>query len=271
MKSSYAKDKYSVFRWLLLSIIVLTAFLSNINPAIALLIYILPTIFCFFHGARFFGRKNIFIFFVTIFVISYLAEYLGTHTGKIFGQYYYNTIGNGPLLFGVPPLLMLTYFSIAYSSNCIVRVLLKNYQIIKGWLLVGFSMCVALLMTLTDLASDPVNSTINQVYIWTNGGSFFGVPYLNFIGWMAETFIFALIISVVFGYITHSPKLAQKPSKQFLLQPIILFSAPILPIIFRPLWIKQWSDIYQSMSLIALIALGFVITLSTVKIFSDKQ
>lgn len=272
MKSSYVNDKYINLRWALLLIILVTAFLSNIkNPALAILLYVLPSVFCFMHGSRYLGKKNIVIFFIFIFFISYFAEFLGTHTGRIFGDYYYNIVGNGPLLFGVPPLLMLTYFSIAYSSYMVVRAVLQEFSIIKGWLILGFSIGVAMLMTLTDLASDPVNSTINQVYIWVKGGSFFGVPYLNFIGWLAETFIFSIAISWYLAYIAKSPTLKKNPSKQFLLQPIVLFAAPVLPIIFRPLWEKQNTDIYQSMSIIALIGMGLIITLALTKVLTLKK
>ncbi len=272
MKNTYAKDKYSVLRWMILLFILIGAFLTNIkNPALAILLYVLPSVFCLMHGSRFLGKRNIAVFLALIVVVSYTAEYLGTHTGVIFGQYYYNTVGNGPLLFGVPPLLMLTYFSIAYSSYLLIRIILQRFDLIKGWMIVGFSVCVAMLMTLTDLAADPVNSTINQVYIWTNGGAFFGVPYLNFIGWLAETFIFSVLVSLYLGYVAKSPKLNKTPSKKFLFEPIMLFSVPVLATILRPLWEKQWSDIYQSMSLIALFGLGIVIILAIVKVTSSKR
>lgn len=259
-------------RWILLLVIVVTGFGLNLNPIFALVLYILPTLFIFLHGTKYMGFKNILLFFIVICTVSYAAEYLGVHTGKVFGEYYYNTVGNGPLLYGVPPLLMLTYFSIAYSSYMVLRVLLNTYGMIKGWLIVGFSILGGLLMTLTDLASDPVNSTINKVYIWTQGGGFFGVPYQNFLGWFAETFIFFVVISIIYAYLTKSPKLKSPIPRWFTFEPILLFAAPVLPIIMRPTYLhNSWSDIYQAMSLIALFALGFVIILATTVNFTQKR
>jgi len=250
-------------RWVLLALIVITSFGLVPLGIFALIAYVLPTIFVFMHGSRFLGKRNIVLFFVVIFVVTYVSEYLGVHTGKVFGEYYYNTMNNGPLLYGVPPLLMLTYFSMAYSTYMVVRTLLNKFEVIKGWMIVAISVLGGLLMTLADLASDPVNSTINRVYIWVDGGVFFGVPYMNFTGWFIETFIFFIAISLIFAYLTKSPKLSKLPSKKFTFEPIVLFAAPVLPVILHPLWAKDWSSVYEPMSLIALFGLGFVVVLAT--------
>ena len=264
-------DKYSGLRWFILALIVLTSLISFGGGLLPLLIYFLPAIFIFMHGSKYLGRKNIILFFIVIFIVSYTTEYLGVSTGKIFGDYYYNLLNNGPLVGGVPPLLMLTYFAITYSTYWVVRILLGDFKIIKGPKIVWFALLGGLIATLTDLAADPVNSTVNKVYIWTNGGIFFGVPYLNFIGWLAEITLFFIIISVIFAYITKAPKSEKAPSKSFQLQPIVLFSAPIIPIILRPIWGEQPADIRAAMSLIALFGLGSIILLTTLRVFWNNN
>ena len=267
VKNIIKKDKYSLIRWLILVLIIITSFLRIENGGLAIIVYLLPTIFIFMHGSRFLGKKNITIFFVVVCIATFIAEYLGVNTGRLFGEYYYNSVGNGPLLGGVPPLLMLTYFSITYGTYWIIRILLGDFGVIKGAKILWLSLLGGLIATLTDLAADPVNSTVNQVYIWTKGGIFFGVPYENFTGWLLEIAITFVIISVIFGYITKSPKLKSLPSKNFQLQPIILFAAPVLPIILRPIWGEQPADIRAAMSLIALFGLGSLIVVSTLKIY----
>ncbi|MSR89485.1 carotenoid biosynthesis protein [Patescibacteria group bacterium] len=272
IKDSNTKtDKSSTFRWFILALIVLTSLISFGGGLLPLLIYFLPAIFIFMHGSKYLGRKNIILFFIVIFIVSYTTEYLGVSTGKIFGDYYYNLLNNGPLVGGVPPLLMLTYFAITYSTYWVVRILLGDFKIIKGQKIVWFALLGGLIATLTDLAADPVNSTVNKVYIWTNGGIFFGVPYLNFIGWLAEITLFFIIISVIFAYITKAPKSEKAPSKSFQLQPIVLFSAPIIPIILRPIWGEQPADIRAAMSLIALFGLGSIILLATLRVFWNNN
>lgn len=264
-------DKYSWIRWVLLVAILITSFVSVKNGLLAILVYFLPTIFIFMHGSRFLGKKNITIFFVVVFAVTFISEYLGVNTGKLFGEYYYNTVGNGPLVGGVPPLLMLTYFSISYGTYWVMRIILGDFGIIKGAKILWLSLLGGLIATLTDLAADPVNSTVNKVYIWTNGGIFFGVPYMNFTGWLIEISVFFLIISLIFAYVTKSPRLKSIPSKNFQLQPIVLFSAPVLPIILRPIWGEQPADIRAAMSLIALFGLGSIILVSLLRIYWGKK
>ncbi|GDX63034.1 hypothetical protein LBMAG34_5680 [Candidatus Saccharibacteria bacterium] len=266
-KNIIKKDKYNLIRWLILVLIIITSFLRIENGGLAIIVYLLPTIFIFMHGSRFLGKKNIAIFFVVVCIVTFIAEYLGINTGRLFGEYYYNSVGNGPLLGGVPPLLMLTYFSITYGTYWVIRILLGDFGVIRGIKILWLSILGGLIATLTDLAADPVNSTVNQVYIWTKGGIFFGVPYENFTGWLLEIAIAFVIISVIFGYITNSPKLKSLPSKNFQLQPIILFAAPVLPIILRPIWGEQPADIRAAMSLIALFGLGSLIVVSILKIY----
>lgn len=260
-------DKNSLIRWLILLLIIITSFIGIKNGGLAIIVYLLPTIFIFMHGSRFLGKKNITIFFLVVCVVTFTAEYLGVNTGRLFGEYYYNSVGNGPLVGGVPPLLMLTYFSITYGTYWVIRILLADFGVIKGIKILWLSILGGLIATLTDLAADPVNSTVNQVYIWTKGGIFFGVPYENFTGWLIEIAVAFIIVSLIFGYITKSPKLKSVPSKNFQLQPIVLFAAPVLPIILRPIWGEQPADIRAAMSLIALFGLGSLIVASVLKIY----
>jgi putative membrane protein len=272
LKVKQTNDKLSWVRWLILAAIIIGGFVSIKGGLFAILLYLLPPIFVFMHGSKFLGKKNIAIFFVVVFAVTFIAEYIGVNTGKLFGDYYYNTINNGPLVGGVPPLLMLTYFTIAYGTYWVMRIILGDFGIIKGSKIIWLSLLGGLVATLTDLAADPVNSTVNKVYIWTKGGIFFGVPYLNFTGWLIEIAVFFLIISVIFAYWTKTPKLKTAPSKAFQLQPIILFAAPVLPIILRPIWGEQPADIRAAMSLIALFGLGSIILATVLRIYwNNKQ
>lgn len=267
MQQKTNSDKNRLLRWAILFMIIASSFMAVKNGLLAILIYVLPVVFIYMHGSRFLGKKNIIIFFIAVSATTFIAEYLGVNTGRLFGEYYYNTIGNGPLVGGVPPLLMLTYISITYGAYWVIRILLGDFGIIKGYRIVWFSILGGLVATLTDLVADPVNSTINQVYIWTKGGIFFGVPYENFTGWLLEMTIVFIVISLIFAYILKSPATKRIPSREFQLQPIILFSAPIIPIILRPLWGEQPADIRSAMSLIALFGLGSIILATIARIY----
>jgi putative membrane protein len=46
-----------------------------------------------------------------------------------------------------------------------------------------------------DFMLDPTASTINHYWIWENGGGFFGVPFVNYLGWLMTVFIFFSIFA----------------------------------------------------------------------------
>ena len=47
----------------------------------------------------------------------------------------------------------------------------------------------AALMVLWDLSLDPLRATVENRWIWISGGSYFGVPLGNFVGWFMVTWL----------------------------------------------------------------------------------
>ena len=41
----------------------------------------------------------------------------------------------------------------------------------------------AFIMVMWDMSIDPLISTVMHQWIWHDGGSYFGVPFSNFLGW----------------------------------------------------------------------------------------
>ena len=48
----------------------------------------------------------------------------------------------------------------------------------------------AFFMVAWDLTIDPIMATIDHVWIWEQGGGFFGVPLSNFLGWFFVVYFF---------------------------------------------------------------------------------
>jgi putative membrane protein len=44
-------------------------------------------------------------------------------------------------------------------------------------------------MVAWDLSMDPIWSTVEHGWIWLNGGAYFGVPLVNFVGWSLTVYI----------------------------------------------------------------------------------
>ena len=53
-------------------------------------------------------------------------------------------------------------------------------------------------MTAWDLAMDPIWSTVGRLWIWQQGGGYFGVPASNYVGWLVTNYlIYQLFVLVV--------------------------------------------------------------------------
>jgi uncharacterized membrane protein len=74
------------------------------------------------------------------------------------------------------------YFGVGLLSWLIAGILLEGQAMARPVIAAG-------LMVLWDLVMDPSFSTIGKVWIWHEGGVFFGVPLLNFAGWFLTTWI----------------------------------------------------------------------------------
>jgi hypothetical protein len=48
----------------------------------------------------------------------------------------------------------------------------------------------AFIMVAWDFSQDPVWSTILHLWIWQQGGAYFGVPVSNFLGWYLTVYVF---------------------------------------------------------------------------------
>src|SRR5260370_157397 len=55
---------------------------------------------------------------------------------------------------------------------------------------VAVSLVASFVMVDWDFSLDPIASTINHAWIWTQGGGYFGVPISNFLGWSFTVWIF---------------------------------------------------------------------------------
>jgi putative membrane protein len=195
-----------------------------LNLAPGLLDNILLFIAVLIHSSMLWGAKRTAIYIASVMLISYFAEFIGTHTGWIFGDYYYNTSLPG-LLYGVPILIPLVYSFLAYSAHFVLfaisRKLIHSANLIFLALLTGF------IMMLTDLGTDPIHSTVAQIWIWPHGGAIFGVPIHNFIGWWG-VFIVITLVAVPLAWLRKDYPLSVKFEPSVFYMPLALFFMVIL-------------------------------------------
>jgi putative membrane protein len=255
-------------------LIAITSVFAVHNSALAFIVFLLPTTFALLHSLELFGKKHTAALFAIIILVSFAAEYLGVHTGKIFGLYYYNpshTV-NGFLWGGVPPLVTFSYISIGYVSYVVSRIIFgfpgKVTGKMKAPALIGIPVLAAMLTTMWDMSFDPVASYVHKIYTWYAGGAYFGVPFRNFIGWFGESLVFFGLITLYLQFIAKGRDFLKKPSKLFLGEVVFLMAANAFGIISKEF--SHPTTIQQAMAIIALFGMGIPIVIASFRLLDRR-
>ena len=182
MKSSLNKLSRSTYiRWIILFFIAVTDIWALKNPGLSFIVFLAPLIFVLLHSFKLFGKKHTFMIFGIIILVSFTAEYLGVHTGRVFGPYYYNPSAkvNGFLWAGVPPLVTFSYISMGYCSYVLSRIIFGKLGKLTGSAIAGVPIVAAMIMTMWDMSFDPIASYVNKIYTWYEGGAYLAVESLK--------------------------------------------------------------------------------------------
>ena len=135
------------------------------------------------------GRRRAASRFLLIAVISGAAEAYGVKTGNLFGEYRYTTAW-GPMIGGTLPLAVpLAWYVLTIPIQ----------RVVCGGLRPGVVIPIgATLLVLCDLVLDPVATLSRGYWEWLGGGSYYGVPWSNFLGWWI-TGVFVITASLPYG------------------------------------------------------------------------
>lgn len=253
--------------WVLLGVSYLAAFAPDDLPGIlSLLIGWVPVVFAFWHFVRWAGWRYALGGFAVIVLVSFFVEAFGVASGVWFGNYYYPNGPLGPLLLGVPPLIQLQYFAMGYAALMVARSVTGTLgAAARGCMLTAGAIVAAFGMTVLDLASDPRQSTQLRMWIWRDGGSYFGVPVQNFVGWFLETLIFFFIIQAMLKRYSAVDRIIATRPQSFDLMGVLLYGTFPFAIAVRPLVIllsggtpTAIEDAMVAVSLFAAVPLFFV-------------
>lgn len=136
--------------------------------------------------------------FVSVGTVAFLAEHIGTGYGVPFSGYAYTGL-LGPKVGGrVPWLIPISWFVMAAPSYVIARHLLPG----ASHTLRRLGLATALLVT-WDLALDPAMSFLTPYWLWETPGAFYGMPWVNLLGWAATGFV---IMAVLEGWERAGPQ-----------------------------------------------------------------
>ena len=153
------------------------------------------------------GIKKAIVFIVISAVVGFAAEVLGTSTGFPFGQYYYTDF-LGPKALGVPYVVPLVWFVIAYLAFSIAQsAFIENKR-----RLITTAALAAFGAVSWDFLVDPMFSSYGY-WVWTKQylplPKLSGIPLTNFVGWFV---LVALMISVFLLLVPKGGELILRPN-----------------------------------------------------------
>jgi putative membrane protein len=153
-------------------------------------------VFTLVHGAMRYRWSGMLAFVAICLVVSNILENTSILTGFPFGHYHY-TDGLGAKLFLVPLLIGPAYLSTGYLAWAVSNVLIGEVHRGSGALTTfAVPFIASFLMVMWDLCLDPTASTIRNIWIWEQGGGYFGVPLSNYLGWFFTVYVFLQLFAL---------------------------------------------------------------------------
>ncbi len=118
------------------------------------------------------NKKHFILFLVVAFIVGMTAEWIGIHTGYLFGDYYYGE-NLGTKIDGVPLIIGINWGILTVCSCNVTSIFIKK----SIWL---SSFVSALLMMLLDVLIEPVAVT-SDYWHWDS----LNIPLYNYCCWFA--------------------------------------------------------------------------------------
>jgi putative membrane protein len=249
-------------------------------PGVRLPLIVLQVGFVLAHGAHRYGWRATGVFIVAGLVISNALENLSIETGFPFGHYHYTGVGK---IFLVPWFIGPAYLATGYLAWVVATALLGDVRRDSPWLTtIGTPVVGAFAMTAWDLSLDPGASTINHRWIWENGGGFFGVPVVNFLGWTFTVYLFMQVFALYLRSRGPAPIAAPDRARASDVQAVLLYAATTISSFTALLrgdrttvtdaagatW--RTGDIYETSALVTVYGMVFIAVLALLRIAQQR-
>ena len=191
MKNEHYRFLLLILLFLYLAARILQLFAGRVPSLLIVILHVIPpALFAVIHGVRIYHSRGMLVFATLCLGVGSLFESLSLRTGFPFGHYRFTEL-MGPKLFDLPILLALAYVGMGYLSWVLGLVILgcQNGPL-SGKTVVLLPLAASFVMTAWDLSMDPVWADIDHAWVWRDGGSYYGVPTSNFLGWFLTVYIF---------------------------------------------------------------------------------
>jgi uncharacterized membrane protein len=273
-----------VLLWFFAGANLLPVFPHAFPPVLYSAAQIIPALlFALIHASRVYGVRGSLAFALISLAIGYVMETIGVLTGFPFGHYYF-TDGMGPKLFVVPILMGPAYLGMGYIAWTVARVILvsgdKEDRLARPRV-ITLPQAASFVMVAWDLSFDPALSTVGRYWVWTKGGSYFGVPISNFLGWYLTNY---LIYQSFAFYLRRRSSPANSPPLADARLAVIFYAVcaagcvvrivttPLPPAVTDPtgaLW--RVSDINSVCALAAIFVMGPFVALGSARLSGEAQ
>ena len=170
---------------------ILQLFAGTVPNLIIVVFHVIPpALFAVIHGRRTYRSRGVFVFAGLCLGVGTISESIGLRTGFPFGHYRFTDL-MGPQIFGLPILLVLAYVGMGYLSWVVGLALLGGEnKPLSGKRIVLLPLMASIVMTAWDLSMEAVWADIDHAWVWRDGGSYYGVPISNFLGWLFTVYAF---------------------------------------------------------------------------------
>jgi len=232
----------------------------------------LLSIFTIAHGARRYGYPGILVYFAIAVVVTNIFENMSIVSGFPFGAYHHLD-AMGPKLWHVPLLIGPIFAVAGYLGWALAGILLGDvFAKAPPKLALARPVIAAFITTSWDLCVDAIGGTVNRDWVWADGGPWFGVPWLNFFGWMLTMWA---IFQLFAWYLSRAnPPAEIKPDAGYWLQPVVYWllialQFPLLAMIVPDAGLTdsaggrwQTASLFQSMALASVFTMMFTALLA---------
>ena len=123
---------------------------------------------------------------------SYAIEYVGVHTGRPYGEFFYG-VDLGPIVAGVPLGLPIFFIPLVMNAYLLCLLLLGDRAASTAVRLLAVIATVIAM----DVVLDP-GAVALGFWVYPNGGAFYGVPLSNYAGWILSATV--AVVALDWGY-----------------------------------------------------------------------
>src|SRR5216684_2197563 len=248
------------------------------------LLIVVPVAFALLHGAVRYQWSGIITFLVMCLVVSNLLENTSILTGFPFGHYHYTDLF-GTKLFLVPLVIGPAYFGTGYLAWVLSTVLIGDVRPkTSAFTTFAVPFIASFMMVAWDLGMDPTSSTIRHLWIWEQGGGYFGVPLTNYLGWFFTVYVFFQLFALYLR-LGKASREGDEPTlpKSYYAQAIVMYAMIGLVIVVNYVVgstnttitdavgiVWQTRSIAEAEATVSIFTLLFAAALSTVKLLQGS-